>query len=133
MYLTRNQAYVQAYRGFESHPLRQASYKIKHLNEHSFIAHQTAHHFGGLCVFNSPPSGRLAPGDRIVEGPPVSEHSFVGELNHACGAVAPDTLQPNALKAAGFMDVFPLDGRHLGSVALAPLPAARNCRSVMAR
>ena len=23
MYLTRNQAYVQAYRGFESHPLRQ--------------------------------------------------------------------------------------------------------------
>src|SRR5690606_40512135 len=28
MYLTRNQAYVQAYRGFESHPLRQSSQRL---------------------------------------------------------------------------------------------------------
>jgi hypothetical protein len=27
MYLTRNQAYVQAYRGFESHPLRHYLYR----------------------------------------------------------------------------------------------------------
>ena len=31
MYLTRNQAYVQAYRGFESHPLRQYYNKINKL------------------------------------------------------------------------------------------------------
>ena len=120
-------------RGFESRPLRHAAFKMKHLNEHSFIAHQTAHHFGGLCILSSPPSGRLGPGDWILEGSLVSEHSFVGELNHACGAVVPDTLQPNALKAAGFMDFYRLDDQDLGVWRLRPFPAARNCRSVMAR
>ena len=111
---------MRAYRGFESHPLRQTCFKIKYLNEHSFIAHQVAHHFGGLCIFNSPLSGRLAAGDWILEGSLVSEHSCVGELNHARGAVVPGALQPNALKAAGFRDFYRLYDQDLGSVALAP-------------
>ena len=51
MYLTRNQAYVQAYRGFESLPLRQVPLKINGLQKNlKFVPHKVPQKTSLCCL-----------------------------------------------------------------------------------
>ena len=52
MYLTRNQAWVQIHRGFESHPLRQYVKQIKHLRVLFVFSPQISPH----CLVKHPQS-----------------------------------------------------------------------------